>query len=163
MAFTVEDGSGVAGANSYCSVIDAGTYHSDRGDTGWTGTDEVKQAALVRATEYLEARCAWSTGTKGTEAQGLSWPRIGAYDRHGWSIDDDVVPQVVQDATAYLALQALSETLGAPLGRLKSSVKAGSVVVAWAPSAPDAKRYPLVDGMLAGLVSGGALAEVFLT
>ena len=37
MALIVEDGSGVAGADSYLSVADADGHHADRGNAGWTG------------------------------------------------------------------------------------------------------------------------------
>ena len=55
MALIVEDGSGLSGANSYASTAQADTYASDRGLTAWTGDTATKEAALIRATDYLEA------------------------------------------------------------------------------------------------------------
>lgn len=60
MAFIVEDGSGVAGANSYVltSFIDA--YLADRNrseENGWVDLDlTVKQAYAIEATDYVENR-----------------------------------------------------------------------------------------------------------
>lgn len=161
MAFTAEDGSGVAGANSYLSVADADTYHTDRGNSGWTGTDAVKQAALIAATDFLESRYSWTTGIKADADQGLSWPRIGAADRHGNLIESDEVPIEVQQATAYLALQALSGSLVAPLGRVPKKVKAGSAEVEFSDSAASSTTYPHVDGLLMGLVAGRGAVELF--
>lgn len=56
----VEDGSGVFGANSYGSAEECATYLSVRGDLSWaTGTDptpEAQEAALIRATDYIEMK-----------------------------------------------------------------------------------------------------------
>src|SRR5678815_4685019 len=54
MAFTVEDGSGVEDANAYIPIDYADEYFSDRAITTWTGSDAVKQAAIIKATDYIE-------------------------------------------------------------------------------------------------------------
>lgn len=56
MAFLVEDGSGVNGANAYMTVAEADTYFTDRGIAGWTGVDTIKQTALIKATDFIEKR-----------------------------------------------------------------------------------------------------------
>jgi len=77
MAFVVEDGTGIPGANAYIEVAFADGYFSDRLDTEWTGTPEQKQAAIVLATDYMESRfgAAW-VGCRLTETQGLGFPRV---------------------------------------------------------------------------------------
>jgi len=55
MAFIVEDGTMVVGANSYASVAYADSYFTDRGIVTWTGANSLKQAALILATDYVEA------------------------------------------------------------------------------------------------------------
>ena len=42
MALIVEDGTGLANAESYVSVADATTYHTNYGNTAWT--------AIIRST-----------------------------------------------------------------------------------------------------------------
>lgn len=85
MSLVVEDGTGLATAQSYISSADADAYHTAHGNTAWTGTG--KDAALVRATAWLDARyrSRW-VGTKATSAQALEWPRYGATDIDGWDV-----------------------------------------------------------------------------
>ena len=77
MAFTVEDGTGVSGANSYGSVADANTHWSDRTDDDdvWENADTSdKESALIDATDYIEGTYSW-IGEKKSKDQGLGWPR----------------------------------------------------------------------------------------
>lgn len=80
MSLTVEDGSGLANANGYVSVADADAYHAARGTAAWAGTSDVKGAAIVRATAYIDA--AYRARFPGYRArrrlQSLEWPRVGA-------------------------------------------------------------------------------------
>lgn len=106
MAFVAEDGTGLENANSLCDVAFADAYFADRVVTAWTGTDAVKQGALIRATDYVEGR--WATKFKGDEqfpeTQALSFPRTDI----GW---DDAVPTGIKRAVAEYALRALSAPL----------------------------------------------------
>lgn len=87
MAFVVEDGTGLANANSGASVAEADEYFTDRGITDWTGTNDVKQAALIRATDYIEMRWAgrWRYTMEFPDTpQALAFPRLdddGVTDR----------------------------------------------------------------------------------
>jgi hypothetical protein len=56
VAFTVEDGTGVIGANSYASVETADAYFTEAGISAWQGDTSAKQLALVRATRYINQR-----------------------------------------------------------------------------------------------------------
>ncbi len=106
MAFTIEDGSGVAAANAYVSVADVDTHHSDTGNTRWADlqTDE-KQTAIVRATFYVDKRFGKRfRGTKQSKSQGLEWPRLNAMDDDGFLYDD--VPVPLKRAIAEYALRA---------------------------------------------------------
>lgn len=78
MAFVLEDGTGIAGANSYVSAAFADAYFADRGIVGWAGTDPVKEAALIRGTDYAEAlyKGRWIGDEPVEPDQGLSWPRL---------------------------------------------------------------------------------------
>jgi hypothetical protein len=111
MALTVEDGTGLAGAESYISVADADTYHSVRGQATWTGADGLKEEALRRATLFIDAR--YGPRFSGVRYRGrdqaLMWPRAGAEDIEGWGIDHDEVPLEIARATAEAALRELVE------------------------------------------------------
>lgn len=101
--FTVEDGTGLDGANSYASVAAADDYHAAHvsGEVWSALTTDQKQAALAMATRVLDACCKFS-GYKKTAAQPLQWPRVMArdtesYDETNWP--DNAVPKPVVDAT----------------------------------------------------------------
>lgn len=103
MPLIVEDGTGVTNANSLCSVAFADAYFAERGITSWAGDSAtVKGPALIRATDYIEARFGLRfKGSKSEDDQALSWPRD----------DVDILPIPISKATAEYALRALTQTL----------------------------------------------------
>ena len=115
MAFTLEDGTGVADSNAYASEAYIDTYHADRGQTAWEFSDAAgavaittaqKEAAIIRATDHIDR--VYGTRFKGyktTDAQGLQWPRTGAYGPNGYLLTQ--IPTQLQKATAEYALRAL--------------------------------------------------------
>lgn len=112
MAFIVEDGTGLEDANAYIEVVFADSYFADRGEAGWTGTDEVKEQAIIRATDYVEQR--WGDLFRGLREfpdvpQALSFPRAFLYDRDGRAVVG--VPVKLQKACAEYAIRALTGTL----------------------------------------------------
>lgn len=70
-----EDGTGLATANTYCSIDTADTYFAAYGASAtWTAaTDAQKKDALRRAAEYLE------------DVYGARWTRFPAHDFGGLS------------------------------------------------------------------------------
>lgn len=113
MAFTVEDGTQVEGANAYISVAYADTYHTDRGNAGWTGTDAAKEKAIIKATDYIDKRFGRKfRGTREAKNQELEWPRFNAVDNDGWLLSDvDEIPRNLKKACAEYALRALTAEL----------------------------------------------------
>lgn len=115
MAFTLEDGTGIAGANGYIDDTFADTYHTDRGQTAWLFSDTAglvavtlgqKQAAIIRATDHIDRVFGNAfKGYKGSDAQGLQWPRSAAFGPSGYALLN--VPNQLQRATAEYALRAL--------------------------------------------------------
>lgn len=102
----------------YGSVAGADAYHSARANAAWTGSDEAKQAALIRASAYIDGKyqqqnsCGrWESmfsGVKtGGRAQELQWPRTGATDNEGAAIPPDEVPAEIERATYEAALREL--------------------------------------------------------
>lgn len=111
MAFTPEDGTGLAAANAYADVAYVDAYLADRGGQAndqWSGLNAAeKEDALVRATDYIESRFSGRfVGIRKTQAQGLSWPRTYAYDADGFALASDEVPDAVKQATAEYAHRA---------------------------------------------------------
>lgn len=114
MALIKEDGSIVANANSYADVADADAYQTDRGRQAWLDADaEVKNAALVRATDYIESRFGLRfIGQPLGDVQELAWPRINAsYPATGNAFPTDAVPECVLDATILYAEQTIGTGL----------------------------------------------------
>lgn len=129
MALVIEDGSGVAGANSYISVVDAQAYATARGLAV-----VITEASLIRACDYLESLRAEYQGTKTDEDQALQWPRYGAY-LDGASIDSDEIPDVLPKAQAQLACDILAGTDIMPTGdgrEVLSEAVQGAVSVTYA-------------------------------
>ena len=113
MALIVEDGTGLANAESYASVAEANSYHTNYGNSSWPSANtEQKEVALRNATEYLDAyfNGTWKGNAK-TEIQALAWPRQEVIDEEDRAVDDSSVPIKLKYATSYLALRALTESL----------------------------------------------------
>lgn len=103
----------------YGTLAGANTYHQARGNAAWTGTDEAKQAALLRASDYVDSlsQRQVSPGVyeqvfggvrTGGRAQARAWPRTGAYDSEGNLLDSATVPVEVEYATYEAALREIA-------------------------------------------------------
>lgn len=152
MAFTVETGTGVAGANAYVTTGEADTYHSDRGNTAWTGSSAVKQAAILKATTFIDSNYRFS-GAKLTSTQGLEFPRSGLTDWSGNTITG--CPQRLKDAVFELALISIGGTDLNPAlahgGRVQSE-KVGSLSITYFDDATTTTSYQIVDKLLAQFI-----------
>ncbi len=115
MAFVLEDGTGLVNANGYIDTTFADTYHADRSNDAWVGNDGDKQAAIIQATDYIDAtfqfRGLKKVARRGSNStsQALEWPRKGAITiPEQETVLDTTVPDQVQAACAELALAALT-------------------------------------------------------
>lgn len=118
MAFVAEDGTGLTTSNAYIAVAFADDYHADRGNTDWAAATEAqKQAALIRASDYIDKRFGRRfKGWKQTKQQAMEWPRLDALDSDDYLLNspDDSIPRQLQKACAEYALRALSTLPLAP-------------------------------------------------
>jgi len=148
MALVVEDGTGKSNAESYLSVADCDTYHTNMGNTGWAGDATVKEVALRKATKFLDNkfRLRWK-GTRTNEDQALAWPRSNVEDIDGFYYDSDGIPQSLKDATAELAVRAITEDDGIyPDQENSAPVRSSSVTVG-----PISESISYVGGEPAGM------------
>ena len=125
--FTVEDGTGLANANSYTSVQEANDYHEFNAyGSAWRGStydDDQKMRGLVTATRYLDAN-AMFIGTRRHTRQALEFPRwLDVQDLTTLAMGNssvlNVVPQDIKDITSALALLILAgdiETIANAIG-----------------------------------------------
>ncbi len=108
MALTVEDGTGVSGADTYNLTAAIDSYADDQGisRTLWDAATDAQQEAWARVgTRTLDSR--WHRLFPGTATkldQGLLWPRFDAIDREGYLRKSSTVPKEVTDAHAELTL-----------------------------------------------------------
>ncbi|MBB76526.1 MAG: hypothetical protein CMJ75_18635 [Planctomycetaceae bacterium] len=172
MAITVEDGSGLAGADAYVSVADVDAYLTKYNpSTTWDALgDPEKEAAIVKATRYLDLVYAerWD-GVKKTEAQALDWPRYDA-DYKDHPVPSTEVPQAVKDATAEIARWS-GENPTTPLINTKTDdaaikrdkIQVGQIVLdttyAGGNESSTDTDFPVVEAILDPLTIGGGEVE----
>jgi len=155
MALVVEDGTIVAGANSYVTVTEYRAFAEDRGDTvvSETAEDEALEAALIKAADYMKQRLRmqWK-GSRMDATQPMDWPRRGVdvpdffdpfyrsvnvpvYFQDTYFIPENEVPQEVKDCQMLLANETLDSagasttSLQSSLGRSTRREKVGSLEV----------------------------------
>jgi hypothetical protein len=168
MSLIVEDGTGLATAESFVSVVNADTYHSNRGNATWaTLTTEQKEQALRRATDYMEQvyRTRW-TGYLKTTTQALGWPRTEAPLAdvgYGYAYySSDAVPQIVKNACAELALKAAAGELAPDVEPRVKREKVGPIETEYAEYGEQSTQFRAIDNMLLPVLSsvGGAFRKV---
>jgi len=104
--FTLEDGTGIADATSYVDEAFADGYLG----ASWAADSDAKQAALIVATEYADAR--WGHLLQGrplVSEQGLELPRRSLYDRYGRAVEG--IPSDWKKAVCLYAKESVSGTL----------------------------------------------------
>ncbi len=154
MALTVEDGTIVSGAESYCTLAFANTYHAARGNAlTWTEyTDEDREDALRKATDYMLQKYTerWA-GYRKSSSQVLDWPRsyVPINDLVAREyISDSIVPDEVKRACASLALRALTTDLLADEEQRVVREKVDVIETEYSEHASQRKKYPEIDLML---------------
>lgn len=160
MALTVEDGTGLTNAQSYISVADADTYHTDRGNTDWTSASSgEKETALVKATQWIDGkyRRRWR-GIRSTAGQALTWPRSSVYDIDGFNVTG--IPARLKYATAEAALLIVQgENLSPALergGRVVSET-VGPISTTYESGAPATTVYSAITDLISDLINGPGL------
>ncbi len=167
--FIVEDGSIVTDANSYLAVADADQYFNNHSDpVAWTGAITAdKEDALRIATQYLDIRYIWK-GITADAVQELDWPRASVIDENDRSVDSDIIPQDVKDATAEAALRHINEvadgsslipdqTTPGSIRKTQDKVDVLETMIEYAGAAQQQKAFPLIDHLLRGLIEGPGL------
>lgn len=169
MSLIVQNDDGtVEGANGYITVAEFRAHHTTRGVATAEHLDAAVETAIVRATDYIDARFNYR-GRPMQSTQETVWPRWGAIDSGGYAIQG-IHPAVKKAACEY-ALRALSgELLPDPtidsggqvversekMGPMEETVKYSSGSVG-----PTLPAYPKADQVLrrAGLIVSGTTLE----
>lgn len=158
MTLVVEDGTGLANAESYVSVADATARHAAFGNDAWAAaaSDTVREQALRKATAYMTQayRGRWS-GLRKSLNQSLDWPRFGVLV-DGYPIASDKVPADIAGACADLALRALAGDLNADQGRAVVREKVGTLETEYDRYSPQATQYRAVSMALGPYLKGSS-------
>ncbi len=166
MTLIVEDGNGIAGADSYATEAQADLYHENRGNTAWYSVAD-KEAALRKATDFMlqTYRQAWK-GFRVDPQQALDWPRYDVFTEghkfgrfsSDYLIPSNVVPVEVRNACIELALKVTVEDLNPDLTQQILSNTVGPISVTYSAASPQYKRFRAIDMMLRHLLDGNALS-----
>lgn len=173
--FVVEDGTIVAGANSYSTVEFADVYASDYGaPTAWTSsTTAQKEEALRIGSAYIDRR--YGGRFKGwlvSEDQPMDWPRSGVVDDRGQSFASNVVPLRLKRATVEAAIRHRQGVALQPdpdletVGLASESVQVDVIHVSqsYIGVRSAEPEFPVITQLLRGLLSGnGSKSMVAVT
>lgn len=149
MALVVEDGTGIAGANTYLSVAELRAFAVDRGVT-LPAQDSDVATLLVKACDYLELKS--YIGVRASDSQGLSWPRLETVYTG--------IPAKLKTAQSLLAIEAQNGDLSSavrPNPYVQTKIDVVYIKYASTNDVASGMRFYAVDSLLDGLlsVSGG--------
>jgi hypothetical protein len=103
MALIIEDGSIVAGADSYVTTAEITAYANKRGFTVPTSESDLEKIAIL-AIDYMQSKK--YIGNLVESDQALAFPRREIED-----LADDVIPQAIKNAQIELAIAAHTNDL----------------------------------------------------
>jgi hypothetical protein len=166
---TVEDGTIVAGSNSYATREYISGYHAARDNSTWFDLiPQEMDAHAILATDFITQQytARWK-GLRINQTQPLDWPRAGVItedfrdpdtapsalirDDLAFLFPEDEVPDEVRQAQAILALESISGGLNPAQSRggAIKRMKAGSAEIEYFASADSASRtFPAVRELL---------------
>jgi hypothetical protein len=140
MALIIEDGTGLADADAYISVVDFKAYCDGRGMSYAGKSDTDIEISLRKAAAYIDTVKRYK-GSRISASQALEFPRSGLSDFGGLTITG--VPKRVKDASAELAFKAFDTDLHKDLDRGGKVVSesVGPISVTYANDAPVGKMF----------------------
>src|SRR5690242_12165350 len=110
MAASLTTTVGGASSNSYVTAVEAQAYLDARPNVAaWDDANaDTRIRALITAARRLNDETFAGDPVFTDPRQALAWPRYGAVDRDGITLDSDEIPQIVKDAQVELALSYLN-------------------------------------------------------
>ena len=168
MALVIEDGTGIAGANSFVDVPTFRAYAAARG-IALPVADADVEILLVKAMDYLSLYESRLVGVQLDPAQSLIWPRVAypaATTAPWW---ESAVPGALPRAQMALAVHAIAGPLlqaerpTTDRGPIKS-VTVGPITTEYAgakTASPDGQpRFPDVDMILRSFLRGSVTSII---
>lgn len=164
MPLIIEDGSIVAGADSYISLADARTLAAAYG-LALPVDDTAAEVALRNGVFYADSYEASLKGCRVSDSQSLAWPRSGVY-RFGFLLANNTVPEDVKRAQVFAAVEiaAKGDAWGTDDGKsVASEAVSGAVSVSYFNTGKSGTSYKIKradNAMLPLLASGAAQLSV---
>lgn len=164
ISLIVETGAGMANAESYASVAEFKTYCSGRGLSFADYGDDDIEAALRKATTWLDAKYRDQyQGTWTVSTQALEWPRSGVLYRRT-AVEAYSVPAKLKNALCEAAWRELTVSGGLSPDAFGDAIKrdrVGDAETEFRAGAVNARPWlPVIDDLLSGLLKGTATAYV---
>ena len=159
MPIIVEDGSIVAGANSYVTLVECQDYLSARG----LDTSSVNDAQMIIGYDYVNSFESSYQGNRVSAEQTGSFPRYGVCV-NGFPLASDSIPQQIKDAQCYAAYyESQNSDILFPISNgqtITHEEVTGAVAVDYADNGinSDTFRFPTIDALLGPLFGSGANA-----
>lgn len=166
MAFVVEDGTVVTGANAYITTAFADAYFASRGNQIWVNlARSQKEQAIVQATDYIQYR--WGRGLRGdaaTSLQLLVFPRIYSYgglpllpvevkyataEYAVRASQAPLAPDITLDQTGRLAIKTVEE-----VGPIREEISYATNGMGGVALPSPFRPYPVPDALMQGLARG---------
>lgn len=148
MALLVEDGTGLADAESYVTVAAFRAYATSYGQDVTAKTDAECEVQLRLAAQWIDTRWRYK-GVRLKASQALEFPRSGLTDWSGYK--QTGVPARVARATSELAIRGLAGTSLVPdLDRSAwiKSESVGPISTTYADGAPQSTVFSVVERLL---------------
>lgn len=159
MAIIIEDGSIVAGANSYVTIDETRTYAAARGTT-LSAVDAEVEELIVRSMDYIESQS--FKGIKLTQDQPLQWPRADVIIDGYLLATDDIPEELIKGQNETILSINNGEDPLADVPRVQESVEVGSISVTYSPGSSTTTRVRKISSALQKLLTsvGGTSFEV---
>lgn len=148
MALVVEDGSVVAGANTYITLAEFKAWADDRGIS--YGADDAVNKQIYRAMDYFERL--QFIGNKANENQPLQWPRTEALIDGYYADATEIPPQVKIAVYEAVVVEAAGDSELETQDRRTIREKIGDIEVQYAENSSNRKITPALQYALNKIV-----------
>lgn len=155
MTLIIENGTNVAGANSYATLTEIRAFASARGVT-LSAVDATLEVQAIKAMDYLESLRDSYKGTKKYSDQSLQWPRLDVLV-DGYELASTSIPTLLKNSQAQLCIEIhngvdiMPTSTGGSIKREKVDV----IEIEYQPSASSIQKMRAFEGFLSPLLKSG--------
>lgn len=161
MALTLEDGTGVANADSFVSLAEVRAFASSRAKSV-SATDATLEAQVRAAHDWLVSQEHKFQGYRTHDTQTLPFPRCGLA-LFGRSVDSQTIPQALKNAVCQLVVEIQTvDAQPTAEGRVVISETVGPLSTTYKDTGTPLALplFPKVEGHLSPFYRSGGLLKV---